>query len=78
MANITRFDPFLDVDDLLRGFRLMPMRRSEDAPKMKLEVQEDDKSYTMPPASFSLFSQHTTQQSTSQRTPRDQPKAKFS
>lgn len=47
MANITRFDPFLDVDDLLRGFRLAPMRRAEDAPKMKLEVQEDDKSYTI-------------------------------
>ena len=48
MANISRFDPFFDVDDLFRGLRLAPMRRTEEvAPKMKLEVQEDDKNYTI-------------------------------
>ena len=47
MANITRFDPVLDVDDLLRGFRLSPMRRAEDAPRMKLEVKESDGAYTI-------------------------------
>ena len=48
MANITRFDPFFDVDDLFRGLRLAPMRREGDAaPKMKLEVEEDDRNYTI-------------------------------
>jgi len=48
MANISRFDPFFDVDDLFRGLRLAPMRRTDEvAPKMKLEVQEDDKNYTI-------------------------------
>jgi HSP20 family protein len=48
MANVTRFDPFLDVDDFLRGFHLTPIRRASDVdPKMKIEVQEDDKAYTV-------------------------------
>ncbi|NIO40555.1 MAG: Hsp20 family protein [Burkholderiales bacterium] len=48
MANITRFDPFFDIDDLFRGFRLAPLRReNEMAPKMKLDVEEDDKNYTI-------------------------------
>lgn len=48
MANIARFDPFLDVDDLFRGLRLAPMRRVDDTPpKMKIEVEEGDKTYTI-------------------------------
>lgn len=48
MANITRFDPFFDVDDLFRGFRLAPMRREDEmSPKMKLDVEEDEKNYTI-------------------------------
>ena len=48
MANITRFDPFFDVDDLFRGMRLAPLRRDEEVtPKMKLEVQEDENAYTI-------------------------------
>jgi len=48
MANITRFDPFFDVDDLFRGLRLAPMlREGEAAPKMKLDVEDDDKNYTI-------------------------------
>ena len=48
MANIARFDPFLDVDDLFRSFRLAPLRRVDDAPpKMKIEVEEGDKTYTI-------------------------------
>ena len=31
MANITRFDPFFDVDDLFRGLRLAPIRRGAEA-----------------------------------------------
>lgn len=48
MANITRFDPFFDVDDLFRGLRLAPLRSGEEVtPKMKLEVQEDENAYTI-------------------------------
>ena len=48
MANIARFDPFFDVDDLFRGLRLAPTRGGDDvAPKMKVEVKEDDKTYTI-------------------------------
>ena len=49
MANITRFDPFFDVDDLFRELRLAPLRRpgEEVAPRMKLEVQEDEQAYTI-------------------------------
>jgi HSP20 family protein len=48
MANIKRFDPFFDAGDLFRGFRLAPMRgETEQAPAIKLDVAEDDKSYTI-------------------------------
>lgn len=48
MGNITRFDPFFDIDDLFRGLRLAPIRQEADAaPKMKLEVQEDDEKFTI-------------------------------
>ena len=48
MANIARFDPFVDVDDLLRGFRLAPMRwNGESEPKVKVDVKEDEKAYTI-------------------------------
>lgn len=48
MANIARFDPLFDVDDLFRGFRVPAMRgAAAAAPQMKLEVEEDDKSYTI-------------------------------
>ncbi len=48
MANIARFDPLFDVDDLFRGFRVPAMRGAVGAaPQMKLEVEEDDKSYTI-------------------------------
>ena len=44
MANITRFDPFFDADNLFRGLRFA---RREAEPQMKLEVEEDDKNYTI-------------------------------
>ena len=48
MANIAHFDPFFGVDDLFRGLRLAPMRRADDAvPQMKIEVKEEDKTYTI-------------------------------
>lgn len=50
MANLTRYDPFSDLDDMFRGFRLMPVKMPKEleaAPQMKIEVKEDDKAYTV-------------------------------
>lgn len=57
MANITRFDPlneltrldpFSDLDNLFKGFMVRPVFQGETAsPRMKLEVTEDDKAYTV-------------------------------
>jgi HSP20 family protein len=55
MANITRFDPlneiarfepFMDMSDLFRGFPLRPLLRDvEYEPQMKVDVSEADNSY---------------------------------
>lgn len=55
MANITRYDPFSELtrfdpfgDDFFRGFALRPVFRSpEGEPQMRLDVTEDDKTYTV-------------------------------
>ena len=50
MANLTRYDPFSDLNDLLRGFMLRPVRMGaeiEAAPQMKIEVKENDKAFTV-------------------------------
>jgi HSP20 family protein len=50
MANITRWDPFEDLDDLFKGFFLRPMRMEaagEQAVRIKMDVKEDDKAYTV-------------------------------
>ncbi|MDD5250680.1 MAG: Hsp20/alpha crystallin family protein [Rhodocyclaceae bacterium] len=55
MANITRFDPFAELarfepfsDDFFRGFALRPLfRPTETEPQMRLDVVDDDKSYTV-------------------------------
>jgi HSP20 family protein len=50
MANITRWDPFDDVDDLFKGFFLRPMRFEigpEQPVRIKMDVREDDKAYTV-------------------------------
>ena len=50
MANLTRYDPFeLGVepfDDLFRGF-FRPVRLERDLPQFKVDVKEDDKTYTV-------------------------------
>jgi HSP20 family protein len=49
MANLIRYNPVDDAfDDLFRGFFMRPVRM-EGAPEvqMKLDVKEDDKSYTV-------------------------------
>lgn len=49
MANITRWDPFEDIDDLFKGVFLRPMRlETQDAAqgmRIKVDVKEDEKSY---------------------------------
>ncbi|MBM3359456.1 MAG: Hsp20/alpha crystallin family protein [Betaproteobacteria bacterium] len=50
MTNITRFDPFEDLDDLFKGVFLRPMRiERELAPRMslKMEVTRTDGTYTV-------------------------------
>jgi HSP20 family protein len=50
MANISRWDPFDDLDDMFKGFFLRPMRletQGEQAMRIKMDVKEDDKSYTV-------------------------------
>lgn len=44
--NLTRADPFGDIDDLFKGFFVRPVLM-EDPPQMqiKLDVKEDDKAY---------------------------------
>lgn len=50
MANITRWDPFEDFDDLFKGFFLRPVRMEapgDQAVRLKMDVKEDDKAYTV-------------------------------
>ena len=50
MPNLTRYDPFETsiepFDDLFRGF-FRPVRMDRDMPQFKMDVKEDDKSYTV-------------------------------
>lgn len=48
MANITRFDPFGGLDDLLQGFFVRPMQlEGPGVAQFKMDVTEDDKGYTV-------------------------------
>ncbi len=50
MANITRFDPFSDVDELFKGFFVRPMRFDLDVPseiKVKMDVSKTDDTYSV-------------------------------
>jgi HSP20 family protein len=48
MANITRFDPFGNLDDLLQGFFVRPMQlEGRGVPQFKMDVKEDEKGYTV-------------------------------
>lgn len=48
MSNITRYDPFSDIDDLFKGFFVRPALL-ETPPKMqiKMDVKEADDAYTV-------------------------------
>ena len=50
MANITRFDPLFDFDDLFKGFFVRPMRLDLEAPaqmNIKLDITRNDGTYTV-------------------------------
>jgi HSP20 family protein len=50
MANITRYDPFNDLDDLFKGLFVRPMRFDLDvAPqmRMKIDVSKTEDAYTV-------------------------------
>ena len=50
MANVSRYDPFADVDDFFKGFFLRPVRMSAEGAtlgQVKVDVSEDDKAYTI-------------------------------
>ncbi|KPK19312.1 MAG: Hsp20/alpha crystallin family protein [Betaproteobacteria bacterium] len=50
MANITRFDPFNEMDDLFKGLFVRPMRFDLEMPvemKLKMDVTKADDSYTV-------------------------------
>lgn len=47
MANLTRFEPFGDIDDLFKGFMLQPVRLEQKIPQIKLEVKEDSGAYVV-------------------------------
>lgn len=55
MTNIARYDPFGELarfdpfgEDFFRGFALRPIfRQMESEPQMRLDVAEDDKTYTV-------------------------------
>jgi len=51
MANITRWDPFEDIDDLFKGVFLRPMRlegqEAAQGMRIKMDVKEDDKAFVV-------------------------------
>ena len=50
MANITRFQPFSDFDDLFKGFFVRPMRFDLELPEkmnIKVDVMRTDDTYTV-------------------------------
>ena len=50
MANITRFDPFNDLDDMFKGLFVRPMRLERDLPaqiQVKLDVSRTDDAYAV-------------------------------
>jgi len=46
--NLTRVDPFGDIDDLFKGFFMRPVLMEGQPPmQIKMDVKEDDKAYTV-------------------------------
>ena len=50
MANITRFDPFNDIDDMFKGLFVRPMRfelEGAQQMRMKVDITKTDDTYTV-------------------------------
>lgn len=45
MANVTRYDPFSDLDDFFKGFMLRPVRMEQQVPQIKMDVKESNGNY---------------------------------
>ncbi len=45
MANVTRYDPFGDLEDLFKGFMLRPVRLEQEVPQIKMDVKERNGGY---------------------------------
>ena len=45
-GDITRFEPFRNLDDIFKGFMVRPVLH-ELEPEIKMDVAEDDKNYTV-------------------------------
>jgi HSP20 family protein len=45
MANVTRYDPFSDLDDFFKGFMLRPVRMEQQIPQIKMDVKESNGNY---------------------------------
>jgi HSP20 family protein len=48
MANLTRYDPFGDIDELFKGFFVRPaLFEGQPQMQIKMDVKEDDNAYTV-------------------------------
>jgi HSP20 family protein len=47
MANVTRYDPLGELDDLLKGYFVRPVQYEAQVPQIKMDVKEDDRAYTV-------------------------------
>jgi HSP20 family protein len=45
LGDIARYDPFANIDDLFRSFGMRPLSIEGEAPTIKVDITEDDKSY---------------------------------
>lgn len=39
MANLARYDPFGDLDDLFKGFMLRPVQFEQQVPQIRMDVR---------------------------------------
>lgn len=48
LSNITRFDPFSNVEELLKGFGMRPFSTETETPSLiKIDLTENDTAYTV-------------------------------
>jgi HSP20 family protein len=47
MANLTRYDPFGDLDDMFKGLMLRPVRFEQPVPQIKIDVKENGGAYVV-------------------------------